>query len=120
LVVQWIYDYYTILRVNLIGHREVRQFRTPLSSEPDRILKSMGAQRYTKEELARYNGQENTLIFIAHNGKVYDVSSSFLWQNGRHQVVHVAGNDLTSNLSKAPHGTDLLERFPVVGTLVKD
>ena len=73
---------------------------------------------FTEEELARYNGRDNTPAFVAYNGKVYDVSSSFLWKGGRHQVTHVAGKDLTEDLSQAPHGDDLLERFPVVGTLV--
>ena len=73
---------------------------------------------FTDEELARYNGRDNTPAFVAYNGKVYDVSSSFLWKGGRHQVTHVAGKDLTEDLSQAPHGDDLLERFPVVGTLV--
>lgn len=51
---------------------------------------------------------------------MYDVSSSFLWKNGNHQVLHNAGKDLTDSLEEAPHGVDLLERFPVVGTLHKD
>ena len=51
-------------------------------------------------------------------GKVYDVSSSFLWQKGRHGARHGAGVDLTTALEGAPHGVDLLERFPVIGVLV--
>jgi predicted heme/steroid binding protein len=45
------------------------------------------------------------------------VSGSFLWQNGRHQVVHNAGEDLTDSLEQAPHGVEILERLPVVGIL---
>ncbi len=80
----------------------------------------MKLRKFTKEELARYNGCDNISAFIAYKGKIYDVSSSFLWQNGRHQVMHVAGNDLTKDLAQAPHGSDLLDRFPVVGMLVED
>jgi len=43
-----------------------------------------------------------------------------LWQDGRHQVLHTAGVDLTASLDQAPHGTDLLERFPVIGLLDED
>ncbi len=50
---------------------------------------------------------------------MYDVSSGFLWRGGKHQVLHHAGEDLTDSLEQAPHGPDLLERFPVVGTLVE-
>ncbi len=74
-------------------------------------------RQFTKEELARYDGKEGRPAYIACNGKVYDVSKSFLWQKGNHQVLHRAGADLTKALKQAPHGKDLLERFPVVGTL---
>jgi len=39
------------------------------------------------------------------------------WQDGRHQVLHAAGADLTASLDEAPHGVDLLARFPVIGML---
>jgi len=55
---------------------------------------------------------------VACEGWIYDVSASFLWQRGRHQAMHEAGTDLTEALSKAPHGKELLQRFPVVGVLV--
>jgi predicted heme/steroid binding protein len=75
---------------------------------------------FTRKELARYNGKNGTPAYIAYNGKLYDVSSSFLWRNGNHQVLHNAGVDLTDSLEQAPHGADLLEKFPVVGTLHED
>jgi len=85
--------------------------------------KSLGLirmKRFSKKELAQYNGKNGAPAYIAYKGKVYDVSSSFLWKNGNHQVLHNAGKDLTDSLEEAPHGVDLLERFPVVGTLHKD
>lgn len=72
----------------------------------------------TKEELALYNGKDGAFAFIAYEGKIYDVSSSFLWQKGRHQILHSAGMDLTRCLDQAPHGADMLERAPVIGILV--
>jgi len=66
------------------------------------------------------NGKNGAPAFIAYKGKVYDLSSSFLWRNGNHQVIHIAGVDLTDSLEQAPHGADLLEKFPVVGTLHED
>ena len=72
---------------------------------------------FTKEELAKYDGR-NGIAYVAYGGKVYDVSQSFLWQRGRHQVVHHAGCDLTEALKRAPHGSELLERFPMVGKLL--
>ncbi len=75
-------------------------------------------RKLTREELKRYNGQGGAPAYTAYQGKVYDVSASFLWQQGRHQVVHLAGVDLTAALDTAPHGADLLDRFPVVAVLV--
>ena len=74
-------------------------------------------QEFTQEELARYHGREGRPAYVAHGGKVYDVSGSFRWRGGRHQVLHRAGGDLTQELERAPHGPELLEKFPMVGTL---
>jgi predicted heme/steroid binding protein len=67
-----------------------------------------------------YDGKEGASAFVACEGKVYDVSGSFLWQGGRHLVLHSAGADLTTSLGQAPHGADLLERFPTIGILDED
>ena len=75
---------------------------------------------FSKEELARHNGKNGAPAYVVYKGKVYDVSGSFLWQNGRHQVLHNAGEDLTDSLEQAPHGVEMLERFPVIGTLRED
>ncbi len=72
----------------------------------------------TPQELARFDGRAGAPAYIAFQGKVYDVSHSFLWQEGRRQVVHTAGKDLTGELEAAPHGAALLERVPVVAALV--
>ncbi|MEK6717037.1 MAG: cytochrome b5 domain-containing protein [candidate division NC10 bacterium] len=80
----------------------------------------MQKRRFTKRELGRYNGKDGAPAFIAYEGRVYDVSRSFLWQNGRHQAVHAAGGDLTGSLDEAPHHADVLKRFPMVGTLMVD
>jgi predicted heme/steroid binding protein len=74
-------------------------------------------RRFTKKELAQYDGKDGRPAFIAFEGRVYDVSRSFLWQDGRHQVLHTAGVDLTTDLDQAPHGADLLERCSMIGVL---
>ncbi len=80
----------------------------------------MRKRRFTKKELVQYNGKDGAPAFIAYKGKVVDVSHSFLWQNGTHQVIHVAGADLTHELAQAPHDANLLKRFPIVGVLDED
>ncbi len=77
-------------------------------------------KRFTHAELRYYDGKEGRPAYVAFGGKVYDVSSSFLWKGGRHQALHSAGEDLTEALREAPHGAELLERFPVVGELVEE
>ena len=72
-------------------------------------------KEYTLNELAEYNGK-NGKAYVAYQGKVYDVSNSSLWKGGKHKG-HNAGMDLTWQISKAPHGSEILKDFPVVGTL---
>ena len=71
---------------------------------------------FTRQELKKYDGTNGT-AYVAYAGKVYDVSKSFQWKKGVHQIRHYAGRDLTAALKQAPHTPDLLFKFPVVGTL---
>lgn len=68
-------------------------------------------------ELGFYDGLNGRPAYIAYRGRIYDVTASYSWRNGSHQVFHKAGCDLTSAMKDAPHGEDLLSRFPVVGWL---
>ncbi|OGO10238.1 MAG: hypothetical protein A2Z66_02230, partial [Chloroflexi bacterium RBG_13_66_10] len=76
-------------------------------------------REFTADDLRRYNGLDGSPSFIGFQGKVYDVSKSFLWKEGRHEATHQAGTDLTQALVGAPHGVELLEKYPVVGVLVE-
>ena len=73
---------------------------------------------FIKEELRKYDGVDRSAAYVAYEGKVYDVSQSFHWKRGVHQVTHHAGCDLTEALKGAPHGRDMLDRFPIVGELL--
>ena len=76
-------------------------------------------RKFNREKLAKYDGKNNSLAYIAYKGKVYDVSNSFLWMDGKHQVLHEAGKDLTKELEEAPHGSELLHRVPIIGIFVE-
>jgi predicted heme/steroid binding protein len=78
----------------------------------------MGQIQLTRQQLSKFDGREGRPAYIAYRGKVYDVSGSFLWMGGGHQALHRAGEDLTDILDTAPHGDDLLDRVPLVGTLI--
>jgi len=73
----------------------------------------------TSEELVLFNGKEGRPAHIAYDGKVYDVTKSGLWPKGLHMNRHAAGKDLSVDFSAAPHGTEVLDRYPQVGILMK-
>jgi predicted heme/steroid binding protein len=72
--------------------------------------------RYTKTQLAQYDGSDETLpVLIAYKGKVYDVTRSFPWAEGLHWGDHRAGQDLTGCLKESVHGEEMLLRISCVG-----
>ncbi len=73
----------------------------------------------TSEDLMANNGKEGKPVYISFQGRVYDVSKSPLWSKGLHMNRHPSGKDLTGEISAAPHGTEVLERYPQVGVLKK-
>lgn len=77
-------------------------------------------KEFTRKDLAAFNGKDDEKIYVAHKGKVYDVSGSKMWKGGIHMKRHNAGNDLTTDIQAAPHEPDVLERYPQVGTLKKE
>jgi predicted heme/steroid binding protein/uncharacterized membrane protein len=72
------------------------------------------------KELSKCNGKKGNPTYIAHGGRVIDVSRSALWKEGLHMQRHHAGNDLTADIEVAPHGLEVLERYPQVGVLKKE
>ncbi|MGB7918625.1 MAG: cytochrome b5 domain-containing protein, partial [Desulfobacterales bacterium] len=77
-------------------------------------------QEFDPQTLAENNGQDGKKILIAYEGKVYDVSGSKMWKGGLHMRRHNAGTDLTTDIQAAPHGTEVLERYPQVGVVKKE
>jgi predicted heme/steroid binding protein/uncharacterized membrane protein len=76
-------------------------------------------KEFTSEELLSFNGKNGSPVYIAFEGKVYDVSKSPLWSSGSHMKRHPSGKDLSGEISAAPHGPEVLERYPQVGILKK-
>ena len=72
---------------------------------------------YTKSQLALRNGQDKPEIWVAFEGRIYDVSASKLWRKGKHYE-HWAGQDLTDELKDAPHSRQVFEKFSVIGLLI--
>ena len=72
---------------------------------------------YTRAQLALRNGQDRDEIWCAYQGIIYDVTASRLWRNGKHYE-HWAGQDLTPELTNAPHTARVFDKFTAVGLLI--
>lgn len=76
-------------------------------------------KEFDLEALSDFDGKKGKPVYIAHGGKVYDVSQSGLWEGGLHMNRHHAGRDLSSEFPAAPHDEEVFERYPQVGVLAK-
>ena len=74
-------------------------------------------KEFDLESLKQFNGKEGKPVYIAYQGKVFDVTNSKFWKTGMHMKRHPSGTDLTPDIEAAPHGTEVLDRYPQVGIL---
>jgi predicted heme/steroid binding protein/uncharacterized membrane protein len=73
-----------------------------------------------RDALAAATGKGGNPAYIGHEARVIDVSESPLWKGGLHMGRHQAGHDLTADITAAPHGLEVLDRYPQVGTLKQE
>ena len=74
----------------------------------------------TLSELREFDGKSGKPAYVAFKGKIYDVSESKLWKEGKHQSLHSSGSDLTEAIANAPHAEEVLMKFPVVGEIKQE
>jgi len=79
----------------------------------------MAIKTYSIAQLALRNGQDRDEIWVAYQGKIYDVTESRLWKKGQHYE-HWAGQDLSLELPDAPHTEEVFERYPQIGVLNRE
>ena len=72
------------------------------------------------KDLGQFNGENGRPVYVVHQDRVFDLSGSKLWKNGLHMRRHHGGNDLTTDIQAAPHGLEVLERYPQVAVLKKE
>ena len=79
---------------------------------PERDLET---SEITLAKLPYFDGSSGKPAYIAYQNKIYDVSQSPKWSDGRHFGKHTAGADLTEAIKGAPHGEEVLDRVSFKG-----
>jgi predicted heme/steroid binding protein len=108
------------LREDELGIAKAETEEVPKAKEEVKVKAEVSKEElkpFTLEELKTFDGADGRPIYIAYNGKIYDLSSSPLFQGDKRMRCHIAGKDLTRDIEIAPHGEDLVLKFPVVGRL---
>ncbi|MFP4477219.1 MAG: multiheme c-type cytochrome [Desulfatibacillaceae bacterium] len=81
-------------------------------------------RKLKKEAAARgpepTDGTRGQPVHVVFGGNIYDVTESRMWRGGSHMKRHQAGTDLTAAMEGAPHGAEVLERFPNLGPAEPD
>ena len=72
-----------------------------------------------RRNLQHFDGSSGKPAYIVYDNKVYDVSGSAKWKDGRHFGKHQAGLDLTKDLDGAPHGAEVLDRVSFFGDIAE-
>ncbi|MBW2341893.1 MAG: hypothetical protein JRF50_16370 [Deltaproteobacteria bacterium] len=93
-----------------IIHRRMGKEITALEAPPH-------TDEITLSNLNYFDGSAGKPAYISYKGKIYDVSDSPKWRDGRHFGKHAAGSDLTQALAGAPHGPEVFERVRSVGEI---
>ena len=75
-------------------------------------------KKFSFEELKQYDGQGGKPVYIAFNGKVYDVSSASSWSSGSHMGIHNRSENLGKAIKGAPHGEEVFAKVKQVGILI--
>ena len=73
-------------------------------------------QKFSKSDLAQFNGKNRNPAYVGFKGKVYDVTDSTQWIDGDH-IGHIAGQDLTEAMEIAPHSEEVMDKMKVIGIL---
>ena len=77
-------------------------------------------KQFTTSELKKFDGKDGNPAYVAFQGRVYDVTGSRLWADGKHMGFHTAGKELTETIANAPHSQEVLDRFPQIGELTPE
>jgi arsenite oxidase small subunit len=74
-------------------------------------------KKFSSADLQKFDGLDGRPLYIVYKGKIYDLSESKLWPQGKHLGMHTRSQNLTEAIKSAPHGEDNVFRFPLIGEL---
>lgn len=80
-------------------------------------MSDLKTKKFSPAELQQFDGLNGHPFYIVYKGKVYDLSSSKLWPQGKHMAQHTRSENFAEAIKAAPHGEDNVFRFPLVGEL---
>jgi arsenite oxidase small subunit len=72
-------------------------------------------RNFTQKDIEPFDGKAGHPFYVVFKGKVYDLSNSGLWIQGTHMGIHTRNENLAETIKGAPHGEEMLERFPIIG-----
>lgn len=98
-----------------IGAITVVHRRMKMESRKPRAHNTNG--EITRASLKNFDGSSGRPAYVVYQNKVYDLSESPKWKDGRHFKKHTAGQDLTEDLKMAPHGPEVLENVKYVSEI---
>ena len=83
------------------------------------FMSQNNAKKFSSEDLKQFDGSNGKPLYVVFKGKVYDLSTSQLWLEGKHMGMHTRNDDLAEAIKTAPHGEDNVFSFPLVGELAE-
>ncbi len=79
-------------------------------------MQAENQKKFSKSDLAQFNGKNGKPGYVGFKGKVYDVTDSSQWVDGDH-LGHMAGQDLTEQMEIAPHSEEVMDKMKLIGIL---
>ncbi|RVU70954.1 MULTISPECIES: cytochrome b5 domain-containing protein [Lactobacillus] len=77
----------------------------------------MTERTFTREELAKFDGEDGREAYVAVNGVVYDMTGNPHVKASAHHG-NLAGQDITEAIMRSGHGDKVMAHLKVVGKLV--
>lgn len=88
-------------------------------SQSSTAVSTSEASIFNARTLAQFNGKNGNKCYVAVDGNVYDMTGNRYWQSGEHQPSGgqaTCGLDLSSVINQSPHGKDVLNEVPKIGS----